>query len=49
MILVGRTQTTDESTFGIAFFEADNEFAARAIMTNDPVVAGGVMTASLYP
>ena len=49
MILVGRTQTADESTFGIAIFEAEGEAAARDIMTNDPAVAGGVMAASLYP
>ncbi|MBL8063318.1 MAG: hypothetical protein JNK32_09885 [Anaerolineales bacterium] len=49
MILVGRTQNNDESTFGIAIFEAEDEPAARAIMENDPAVAGGVMTAVLYP
>ena len=49
MILVGRTQTADESTFGIAIFEAENETAARAIMENDPAVKNGVMTATLYP
>lgn len=49
MILVGRTQNTDESTFGIAIFEAEDEPAARTIMENDPAVAGGVMSAKLYP
>ena len=49
MILMGRTQTNDESTFGIAIFEAENEEAARTIMENDPAVAGGVMRATLYP
>jgi len=49
MVLVGRTQTTDESTFGIAIFEAENEEAARTIMENDPAVARGVMRATLYP
>ena len=49
MILMGRTQTNDESTFGIAIFEAENEEAARIIMENDPAVAGGVMRATLYP
>lgn len=49
MILMGRTQTADESTFGIAIFEAENEEAARTIMENDPAVAGGVMRATLYP
>lgn len=49
MILFGRTQTADESTFGIAIFEAEDESAARAIMENDPAVKNGVMTATLYP
>lgn len=49
MILMGRTQTADESTFGIAIFEAENEEAARTIMENDPAVVAGVMRATLYP
>ena len=49
MVLVGRTQTADESTFGIAIFEAENEEAARTIMENDPAVVAGVMHATLYP
>ena len=49
MILVGRTQNSDESTFGIAIFEAEDESVARTIIENDPAVAGGVMSATLYP
>ena len=49
MILVGRTQNKDESTLGLAIFEAEDETAARKIMENDPAVAGGVMRATLYP
>ncbi len=49
MILMGRTQNNDESTFGIAVFEAEDESAARTIMENDPAVKGGVMRATLYP
>ena len=49
MILMGRTQNNDESTFGIAVFEVEDESAARQIMENDPAVLGGVMTATLYP
>lgn len=49
MILVGRTQNNDESTIGIAIFEAEDEAAAQKIMENDPVVAGGVMRATLHP
>jgi len=49
MILVGRTQNSDESTFGIAIFEAEDESAAQMIMETDPVVRAGVMRADLYP
>jgi uncharacterized protein YciI len=49
MILVGRTQNTDENTIGLAIFEAGDESAAREIMENDPAVVGGVMLATLYP
>lgn len=49
MILVGRTQNNDETTFGLAIFEADDDTAAHAIMNNDPAVKNGVMRAELYP
>ena len=49
LILVGRTQNRDESTIGLAIFEAEDESAARMIMENDPAVVGGVMRATLYP
>ncbi|MEO7841397.1 MAG: YciI family protein, partial [Anaerolineales bacterium] len=49
IILVGRTQNDDESTFGIAIFEAEDKSAARKIMEADPALAGGVMRATLYP
>jgi len=45
----GRTQTADESTFGLVVFHADSEEAARGIMRDDPAVRDGVMTASLFP
>ena len=49
MILMGRTQNSDESTFGICIFEAENKSAARMIMEADPAVRAGVMRAELYP
>lgn len=49
MILMGRTQNNDETTFGICIFEAEDESTARRIMENDPAVVGGVMRAELYP
>ena len=49
MILMGRTQNSDEFTFGIAIFEAEDESTARMIMEADPAVGAGVMHATLYP
>jgi uncharacterized protein len=49
IIVVGRTLTTDENTMGLAVFRADSEDAAQQIVNADPVVAKGVMTATLYP
>lgn len=49
IILVGRTLTPDESTIGLAVFRAESEDDARQIMTGDPAVKKGVMTATLYP
>ena len=49
MILMGRTQNNDESTFGICIFEAEDESVARMIMESDPAVRAGVMRAVLYP
>jgi uncharacterized protein YciI len=48
-VLVGRTLTTDEHSFGIAIFKAASEEAARDVMNNDPAVKNGVMRATLYP
>ncbi|MEM7480903.1 MAG: YciI family protein [Acidobacteriota bacterium] len=49
VLLFGRTQENDDSTFGLVVFEADGEAAARAIMEGDPAVAEGLMTARLQP
>ncbi|EJL47469.1 YciI family protein [Brevibacillus agri] len=49
LILAGRTQNMDETTFGIAIFLAESEEAARRVMENDPAVRQNVMTAELYP
>ena len=47
MILVGRTQTTDEHTMGLAIFRAESEEAALQIMNTDPCVKKGVMNGNL--
>jgi uncharacterized protein YciI len=49
IILVGRTLTTDENAMGLAVFRAESEDEARRIMNDDPAVAKGLMTATLYP
>ncbi len=49
LTLAGRTLNTDDTSFGIAIFEADDDDAARAIMLNDPAVQKGVMQAELFP
>jgi uncharacterized protein YciI len=45
---VGRTMD-ERSSFGLVVFDADSEEEAREIMENDPAVANGLMTATLYP
>lgn len=49
VLLVGRTQNNDETTFGLCIFEAGSEEEARTIMNQDPAVARGVMRAELFP
>ncbi len=49
VVLYGRTQNRDESTFGIVVFRARDESEARQIMANDPAVQEGIMQAELYP
>ena len=49
VILAGRTQNTDQSSFGIVIFRAANEETAKQIMENDPAVKLGMMKAKLYP
>ena len=49
VLLAGRTQTVDESTFGLVILKAESESIAQGIMKNDPAVKGGVMHAVLFP
>jgi uncharacterized protein YciI len=49
VLVFGRTQNNDKSTFGITIFRAESDEAARSIMSNDPVVKGGIMQAELFP
>ena len=47
--LAGRTLTTDEGSFGIVVFRADDEETARVVMNEDPAVRHGVMRCELFP
>lgn len=49
LILVGRTLTTDQDTFGITIFRASSDEEARALMNNDPAVSQGLMHAKVFP
>jgi uncharacterized protein YciI len=49
VLLFGRTQNSDATTFGITIFRAESEVEARSIMNNDPAVKESVMRAELYP
>ena len=49
VLLFGRTQNNNASTFGIVIFHAESEDAARTIMNNDPAVKNGAMRAELFP
>jgi uncharacterized protein YciI len=49
VILAGRTQNDDYSSFGIVIFNAESDDAAQAIVDNDPVVKKRIMRAELYP
>lgn len=49
LIMAGKTDNLDASTFGLVILQVDSEEIARTIMENDPTVKGGIMTAELYP
>ena len=49
VVLAGRTQTADDTTFGIVIINSDSEEEARQHMESDPAVEGGVMHAKLFP
>ena len=49
VILAGRTQNSDPSSFGIIIFNAESEAAAEAVVAGDPAVVHDVMRAELFP
>ncbi len=48
-VLVGRTLTTDEGTFGLCIFQAASPEEAETIMRSDPGIAAGVWRGELRP
>jgi len=49
VLVFGRTQNNDSSTFGIVIFRAESDDMARSIMNNDPAVKKDLMRAELFP
>ena len=49
VLVFGRTQNNDASTFGITIFRAESEKDARSIMNNDPAIKKGLMKGELFP
>jgi len=49
VILAGRTQNTDYSSFGIVLLKAETMEVAREIMLNDPAVKNKMFRAELFP
>ena len=49
VLLAGRTQQEDASTFGIVILVADSEQQAARLMAEDPAVARDLMHAELFP
>ena len=49
VIMAGRTQNTDNSSFGIVIINAGSEQEARSIMHDDPGVKNRVVRGELYP
>ena len=49
VLLVGRTQDAGPETRGLVIFEAVDEEAGRGLMSADPAVLTGVMSATLQP
>ncbi len=49
VILAGRTQNDDPTSFGVVIYRAESEEAAHRILDEDPAVAGGVFAGELFP
>lgn len=49
VILAGRTQNEDSTSFGIVIYKASSEEKAKEIMENDPAVEKGIFSSKLFP
>lgn len=49
IILVGKTNESDDLTFGIVIFKAENFEVANQIATNDPAVINNIMNVTVHP
>jgi uncharacterized protein len=49
VMFAGRTNESEDKTFGIVVFEAVDESSARDFMNGDEAVKSGIMTAELHP
>jgi uncharacterized protein YciI len=48
LILAGKTDGLDETTYGIVLFKANSREEATTIMNNDPAIINHVMTGTLH-
>ena len=49
VLLAGRTLNSDDSSFGIVIYVAEDEKSARAIFQEDPAVKAGVFRGEFFP
>jgi uncharacterized protein YciI len=49
VMMAGRTQNKDYSSFGLVIFKANSDEEAREIMLNDPAVKNRVFRGELFP
>lgn len=48
LVLAGKTQGLDLSTYGIVIFKANNYTEALKVMNQDPAIKNGIMTGTLH-
>ena len=48
LVIAGKTDGLDDTTYGIVVFKADNDEEAQSIMENDPAIKNHVMIGTLH-